>query len=274
MTDEQFLQQTVHCLRSCAPSTPSLHYPRFSLCELSLSWTEASWTLWKWPQGDSHLHFQFFFLFGILFLFFMLLFWYLIYHFKPSAILSGMRWHINTYIDAYIKWNAEISERHQTQMHPSRLLIFKRVTRRGKEREALLFKMYILVFFSDPSLPPLPSFLGNMKIKVKGGFVFWKILSDDFYIPLCLPILSPELRAASPGFLSSVLVFGQEAARSARLAHHSMEMPSQSFDGELCPWLLKWDNIRNRQDSWRAFLNHLQNLRWGQCLLCDQMSPK
>lgn len=236
---------------------------------------EASWTLWKWPQDDSHLHFQFFFfLFGILFLFFMLLFWYLIYHFKPSAILSGMRWHINTYIDAYIKWNAEISERHQTQMHPSRLLIFKRVTRRGKEREALLFKTYILVFFSDPSLPPLPSFLGNMKIKVKGGFVFWKILSDDFDIPLCLPVLSPELRAASPGFLSSVLVFGQEAACSARLAHLSTEMPSQSYDGELCPWLLKWDNIRNRQDSWKAFLNHLQNLRWGHCLLCDQMSPK
>lgn len=30
-------------------------------------------------------------------------FWYFMYTCKPSAILSGMRWHINAYIYAYIK---------------------------------------------------------------------------------------------------------------------------------------------------------------------------
>ena len=140
-----------------APWTPSLHDPGFSLCELSLFWMEASWTLWKWPQGDSHLHFQFFPSLAFCFYFLCSFFWYLIYHFKQSAILSGMRWHINTYIDAYIKWNAEIWERHQTQMHPPRLLIVKIVTREGKGKRALCFKIYILVFFFFSSFPtPTP----------------------------------------------------------------------------------------------------------------------
>lgn len=190
--DEQFFQQTIQCLRRvCSLNT-----------QLALSWIFSLWgesllngsqlNFVKVTSGWLTFTFPIFFLFGILFLFFMLLFWYLIYHFKPSAILSGMRWHINTYIDAYIKWNAEIWERHQTQMYPSRLLIFKRVTREGKGKGVLFFKMYILVFFSHPSQPPLSSFLGNMKIKVKGGFVFWKILSDDFDISLCLPKSSPQ----------------------------------------------------------------------------------
>ena len=122
--------------------------------------------------------------------------------------------------------------------------------------------------------PPLPSFLGNMKIKVKGGFVFWNILSGDFWYTSLSPNPLPRAQSHISSFFSSILVFGQEAAHFARLAHLSMEMPSQSYDGELCPWILKWDNMRNKQESWRAFLNHLQKLRWGHCLLCDQMSPK
>lgn len=48
--------------------------------------------------------FLIFYLFGILFLFFILPILYFVYPCKPSAILSRLQWHIHGYIYAYIKY--------------------------------------------------------------------------------------------------------------------------------------------------------------------------
>lgn len=115
-----------------------------------------------------------FFLFGILFLFFMLLFLYFIYPYKPSAILSGMRWHINTYIDAYIKCMLRFERDIKHKCIPLGYW-YSREWQGGKRKGSSNFQnIHHSVFFWSLSTPT-PRFPGNMRIMVEGGFVSWKI---------------------------------------------------------------------------------------------------
>lgn len=148
-------------------------------------------------------------------------FWYFMYPCKPSVILSGMRWHINAYIYAYINVYWYLRKIYQIQMHPSRSLVFKR----GGEEEgkgSYSFKKYMCQYPIWLLLTPTLRGPGNIRMWV--------------YIYTSLPlVLYPWPGATSPCFLSSIPAFGQKAARSVRLAHLSMEMPFQSHAVAVMP---------------------------------------
>lgn len=133
-----------------------------------------------------------------------------------------------------------------------------------KGKGAIVLKIIHASILSDYSLPPL----SGAQVILEWWVYILKNSSRWFWNTSFPPVLYPWLRATSPGFLSSDSALGQKAAHSVRLAHLSMEMPSQRHDVAVMSLALETDNIR---ESLRIFLTLLQSLRCGHYLLCDQM---
>lgn len=160
-------------------------------------------------------------------------------------------------------------ETYQIQMHPSRTLVFKRVRGGGRERELCFFKIYMPVFFL---IHPYPhSRTRDIRIMVEGGFVFWKILPGDSEIPL-LPTPLPMAESHLSRFAQLCSCVWSE---SIPLCQMSSSLYGNAIQEPWCsvmPLALERDKIRNRQ--FKGISESFQSLRWGHCLLCEQMSPK
>lgn len=158
-----------------------------------------------------HLHFQLFFLFGILFLFFMLLFWCFMYLCKVHAILSGRRGHISAHIQAYtaclLIFEKDIKYKCTLQVPGIQGNEGER-----KERE-LCFTKYTCQY--SFWLTPIPTLRdpGNIGTMVEVGSYFEKFSQ---VISRCV-LPSPPATAENhiPRFLSSAPAFGQKAPHSA-----------------------------------------------------------